>query len=429
MMKARTKYLLFVSIVHLVTLTLSFFIFRETIILFIASEALILLSVYISWQLYNDLIRPLKTLMQGVDAIKDRDFNVKFLPTGAYEMDQLIAIYNKMMDELRLERTQQQQQHFFLEKLIRTSPTGIIIMDYDQKIQQLNPKAEQLLQVTEKELSGLSVKQLKQPVFQEITNLHSGENKTINPTGMQTLKLQKSHFIDRGFPRYFVMIEELTVEILAAEKKAYGKVIRMMAHEVNNTIGPVNSIMQSTLALYNNQPEIINALEVAIDRNNNLNNFMRNFADVVRLPAPNKTVINLHQLLYNVKQLMQYRTGDKQIDFHFQTGEDPIYIKGDHQQLEQAFINIVKNAMEAISEKGVIIFVVDVSVKQIIFRDTGKGIPEEFAGELFTPFFSTKRDGQGIGLMIIREILNNHNFPFSLQTVSKGVTEFAISFK
>ena len=62
-----------------------------------------------------------------------------------------------------------------------------------------------------------------------------------------TYKLQKSHFIDRGFPRHFVMIEELTAEILAAEKKAYGKVIRMMAHEVNNTIGPVNSIMQSAL--------------------------------------------------------------------------------------------------------------------------------------------------------------------------------------
>ena len=140
-MKLRTKYILFVAIIHLVALVLTFFIFRDNKIFFIASEVLIIFSIYLSWQLYNQLIQPLKTLLQGTDAIMDRDFNIKFLPTGKYEMDQLINVFNAMMDQLRTERTQQEQQHFFLEKLIYTSPTGIIILDYDQNIQQLNPKA------------------------------------------------------------------------------------------------------------------------------------------------------------------------------------------------------------------------------------------------------------------------------------------------
>lgn len=97
------------------------------------------------------------------------------------------------------------------------------------------------------------------------------------------------------------MMEELTVEILEAEKKAYGKVIRMMAHEVNNTIGPVNSILESTLKngqLLNEQNGTLkNALQIAVERNHNLNVFMRNFADIVRLPVPNKKKMDLHKLL------------------------------------------------------------------------------------------------------------------------------------
>src|SRR5215213_3549009 len=123
MMRVRTKFLLFVFIMHLLTLVLSYFIFKTNGLLFIISEFFILISILISWQLYKELIRPLQTLMNGVEAIKDKDFNVKFIPTGKYELDQLISVYNEMMDHLREERTRQEQQHFFLEKLIQTSPT------------------------------------------------------------------------------------------------------------------------------------------------------------------------------------------------------------------------------------------------------------------------------------------------------------------
>jgi len=108
-MKLRTKFLLFVIILHAVALVLSFLIFKDNKIFFIASEVLILFSVYISWRLYNELIQPLNMLMQGTDAIKDRDFNVKFVKTGKYEMDELINVYNYMIDELRKERTKQEE--------------------------------------------------------------------------------------------------------------------------------------------------------------------------------------------------------------------------------------------------------------------------------------------------------------------------------
>jgi two-component system, NtrC family, nitrogen regulation sensor histidine kinase NtrY len=427
-MKLRTKYILFISTLHVVAFVLSFFIFRNDKIFFIASEVLIIFSIYLSWQLYTQLLQPLKTLLQGADAIRDRDFNIKFLPTGKYEMDQLIDVYNAMMDRLRTERVQQEQQHFFLEKLIYTSPTGIIILDYDQNVQQLNPKALQLLGMKEKDLLKKSIHEIPNTVLREISKLASGENKTINLNGAETYKLQKSHFIDRGFARYFVMIEELTAEILAAEKKAYGKVIRMMAHEVNNTIGPVNSILHSTLQTQQNDSNINNALQVAMDRNNSLNIFMRNFAEVVRLPVPFKKAIDLHAMIQQLSQLMSLKAGEKKIDFQFKLYSSPIVILADAQQMELVIINIVKNAIEAIEERGTILFISNLHPKQLIIRDSGIGITYAAAEQLFTPFFSTKPDGQGIGLTLIKEILVEHGFSFSLKSISPGVTDFMISF-
>jgi len=432
-MKLRTKFLLFVIILHAVALVLSFLIFKDNKIFFIASEVLILFSVYISWRLYNELIQPLNMLMQGTDAIKDRDFNVKFVKTGKYEMDELINVYNYMIDELRKERTKQEEQHFFLEKLIKTSPTGIIILDFEDHVQQINPKTLELLNLDEMDVKGKSLHEINHPVAQQIIQLKSGESKTITLSGSATYKIQKSHFIDRGFPRHFIMIEELTAEILAAEKKAYGKVIRMMAHEVNNTIGPVNSILESALKANELWKEKKNyslqtALQVAVNRNHNLNLFMRNFADVVRLPEPNKKTIDLTQLIRSVAKLMELKAGEKQIQFDYKLADVPFFISADAQQMEQVLINVVKNAIESIEEKGTITFEANLQKRSLTITDTGKGISAHIAENLFSPFFSTKKDGQGIGLTLVREILLNHGFEFSLKTVAEKQTEFLIRF-
>jgi len=416
-----------------VALVLSFLIFKDNKIFFIASEVLILFSVYISWRLYNELIQPLNMLMRGTDAIKDRDFNVKFVKTGKYEMDELINVYNHMIDELRKERTKQEEQHFFLEKLIQTSPTGIIILDFEDHVQQINPKTLELLNLDEMDVKGKSLHEINHPVAQQIIQLKSGESKTITLSGSATYKIQKSHFIDRGFPRHFIMIEELTAEILAAEKKAYGKVIRMMAHEVNNTIGPVNSILESALKANELWKEKKNyslqtALQVAVNRNHNLNLFMRNFADVVRLPEPNKKTIDLTQLIRSVAKLMELKAGEKQIQFDYKLADVPFFISADAQQMEQVLINVVKNAIESIEEKGTITFEANLQKRSLTITDTGKEISAHIAENLFSPFFSTKKDGQGIGLTLVREILLNHGFEFSLKTVAEKQTEFLIRF-
>lgn len=432
-MRLRTKFILVIGILHLVALVLSFYIFQNNKVFFVASELLILVSVIISWQLYRQMLRPLQTVTEGIEAIKSKDFNVKFLRTGTVEMDRLIDVYNEMMDHLKTERTRQEQQHFFLEKLIQTSPTGILILDFDGNVQQVNPKACTIFGITEQEVLKQPVASINKPLIRDIAELRSGESKTVSPDGVHTYKLQRSHFIDRGFARSFVMIEELTAEILAAEKKAYGKVIRMMAHEVNNTIGPVNSILESTLktrSLWTKEHETLeHALNVAFERNHNLNLFMRNFADVVRLPPPNKAPVDLHQLVKRVVVLFEFKAADARIEFQLEMPGEAFMIHADQQQLEQALINIIKNSMEAIGTDGKIIISANPNGRRLSIIDSGAGISSEHSQHLFSPFFSTKKDGQGVGLTLVKEILLNHGFAFSLQTEAVGRTVFEIEFR
>lgn len=433
-MKLQTKYILFIALIHLVTLVLTFFIFKEQKILFIASEAIIMVSLYFAYRLYKTLVRPLKLIMNGIGAIRDRDFNVKFQPVGQFELDQLIKVYNEMINQLRQERTYQAEQHFFLDKLIQTAPSGIIILDYDGNIANCNPKARKLLGINGEITKGKKIADLDGALAKALAQLPADEAKTISINGIETYKCHKAHFIDRGFPLHFITIEELTVEKLRIEKNAYGKVIRMMAHEVNNSIGPINSIIGSVLNYAGQLPAVDQqdfrqALEVAIERNQKLNKFMRNFADVVKLPPPQKENHDLRQLIHDVCRLLQPTMNAKAITLEVKSPDLPVVVALDIQQMEQVMINVIKNAIEATPENGNI--QIELTDKPPILRilDNGMGIDPGDAEKLFSPFYSTKATGQGIGLTLTREVLLNHGFDFSLKTGADGWTVFEIKIQ
>jgi two-component system nitrogen regulation sensor histidine kinase NtrY len=426
-MKLSAKFILFIVIIHAVAIGLSFYIFQKNRIYFLVSEVFILISLAVCWSLYNEMIRPLQLLLRGVDAIRDRDFNVKFVKTGKYEMDQLIDVYNHMIDQLRQERILQQEQHFFLEKLVQTSPTGIIILDFDENISTINPRAAELSGLKQEQIQGKPLADFSHPVFQTIQKLQTGHAQTITLDGPRTFKIGKSHFVDRGFSRSFVMIEELTAEILAAEKRSYGKVIRMMAHEVNNSIGAVNSILDTTHQLQAPDSDIAHALRIAIERNDHLNHFMRNFADVIRLPEPRLEPVDIVQMLKKVAQLMDFKARAVQTELRLELPAQPRIIHADAGLLEQVLINVVKNAIEASAKPGLVTLGFTDLPTQIVIADNGPGIPKDLEDKLFTPFFSNKQGGQGIGLTLAREILTMHGFAFSLKTEGDGYTRFRIN--
>ena len=427
------KYILFIALIHLTTLVMSFFIFQDQKLIFIGSEIIILCSLYFSYRLYRALVRPIQLISQGVEAMSDRDFSLKFQPVGQAEVDQLIGVFNHMIDQLREERTYKAQQHYFLDKLIRTSPTGILILDLDGNISACNPKAIQLLGLSDSELMGHSPANLENPLLQALAAMPNDSTETIQINGIATYKCHKAHFMDRGFPNHFILIEELTAEKLAIEKQSYGKVIRMMAHEVNNSIGPINSLLDS-IRKYDKylpeseQPEFIQAIQVSHERNQRLNQFMQNFASVARLPQPQKTHQDIRPIISDMAALMRHPMGNKSIDIQLSLPQNPCPVFLDVQQFEQVLINLLKNAIEAIPQQGHIHIALQAHPPILRIQDTGTGISPDHQHLVFSPFFSTKRRGQGVGLTLVRDILSNHEFAFSLGPNEEGRTVFEIQF-
>lgn len=427
-LSTKSKYITYILVLHLVLIALVYKILFQDKFLFIASEVFLLISIAASVKIYQNFMQPNEFVKSGIEAIKDKDFTIKFVLTGKGEVDTLIEVYNLMIDQLREERTKLNEQHFFLEKLIAASPISIVILDFDDKIESLNVKAQNQFKVEKESLTGKKLTETDFPLLIELGNLQDGESRIIKTDGIVTFKVQRSHFMDKGFRRSFLMIEELTAEMLESEKKAYGKVIRMMAHEVNNTLGATDSILQTTRSYLNSEEfiDLNEALRIASERNMRLTKFMRNFADVVRLPMPALESVDINRLVKDVAVFMQSFAKEKGVKFEVDS-LIPLYLQIDSGQMEQVLVNVIKNAVES-CESGNIVQL-KLSEKELAVRNNGKPISQEESNQLFNPFYSSKPNGQGIGLTLSREILTNHGFHFSLKTNEDGWTEFVILFE
>ena len=434
-MSLRHKFILYLLFLHLTFAIAAIFLLWENRIWLLAGEAFFALSFILALRLFRALFQPLDLVMTGVEFIKDKDFTSKFNEVGQPEMDQLIAVYNRMIDQLRDERTRVQEQHYFMEKILRVSPSGIITFDFDEKILLVNPSAALMLQVVPKDLTGKKLADLHTPIAEALHQLKIGESQVIPFQGRRRVKCQKTQYLDRGFTRHFILLEELTEELRRSEKAAYEKLIRMMSHEVNNSIGAVNSLLHSFLNYKaqlraDDRNDYETALQVAIARTEHLNAFMKSFAEVVRLPLPQRQPCDLHELLRNIALLLSAESRKRNIVWKWEIAAPPEPVLMDKNQMEQVFVNICKNALEAIGENGAI--TVRMGKKGgrnfVIIEDTGAGLTPEVRAHLFTPFFSTKENGQGIGLTMIQEILSHHKFEFSLDSQIGSPTQFVIYF-
>lgn len=432
-MTLKTKYILFVVLTLLAFSALTALLYEHNKYLFIAGECIIVVTIVLSFVFYKSLLRPYKILTSGIESIADKDFSIKFLPVGQPEPDRLIGVYNKMIDQLRLERTSATETHFFLQKLIEASPTGIVILDKQNRIQTVNSVAQRIMNIAEVEEAS-DLKELGLPWRTKLIMLNENDTNVVQVNGMNQYKCYKSVFLDRGVKRTFFIIEELTQELLRAERKAYEKVIRMVSHEVNNSMGAVNSIIDSTMQYLknpkpNDTPDFINALDVAKERINNLNHFTKRFSELVRIPPPEIQDCNLMEVINRVFIYFKAELNRENItaQTHLDSDEDVIVLF-DNQQLELVLINIIKNAIQAIGSNGNISAHIYSSPLSLVIENDGEPISNEIREKLFTPFFTTKKTGQGIGLTLTREILVNHGCRFSLLSRNDEITVFKILF-
>ena len=216
----------------------------EKPLLFWSAEAgaLIILLLFIG--LYRKLVRPYQLLFSGIDLLRQQDFASRLRPIRNREANQLIEVFNRMITQLKQERSEVREKNHFLDLLIQASPQGVIILDFDERISEINPAGLKLLKIEDfSQVKGLSLAEAPCELTRELAGLELYDETVIRTADRRVYRCIKSSFMDRGFVHPFLLVEELTREVMKLEKESYERIIRMIAHEVNNSVGAIGSTL------------------------------------------------------------------------------------------------------------------------------------------------------------------------------------------
>ncbi|MBR6035555.1 MAG: HAMP domain-containing protein [Bacteroidaceae bacterium] len=379
-------------------------------IFYVAEGVLVVVLIFLV-VFYRKVIRPIDTLTGGMELLRDQDMSTTLAPSGQKETDEIVKTFNALITRLRNEHLRLDEQNSFLNLLIDASPMGVILCDLSGNVKSMNPAAQ---------------KMLTPAISEAMKTLPLGEETTLRLSNSQIYHLSHLSFLDRGYQHPFFLIESLTSEVMKAEKVAYEKVIRMIAHEVNNNVaGIVSTLDLIGEELHSDTSK--EALDASRERTQKMAEFVTRFANVVKIPEPQLTLCDLSEEVEACHSFLEGLCQTHHIHLTFNLTDEAIPVHLDTTLFQQALVNIVKNAIESITDKGEI--TITTVSKTLTITDNGRGISPEVAQHIFTPFYSTKPQGQGLGLLLIRDILTKHGCTFTLITSpDDGLTRFTIVF-
>ena len=431
-MKLKSFFFILAFLLMVVWVILLFFATQENGWKFYLVEGIVTFSLFYLVYFYRKVVKPLNSIAGGMDLLQAQDFSSRLAPVGQREADRIVAIFNRMMNQLKEERLRLREQNHFLDLLISVSPMGVIILNLDERISMVNKSALGFLsEGTENDILNKNMNELEGSLAEELSRMEKDTTTTIRLSDSQIYRCSYLSFVDRGFAHPFYLIESLTSEVMKAEKKAYEKVIRMIAHEVNNSVAGITSTLDTVHDVLQNMADtedIRDVMQVCVERCFGMSQFITNFADVVKIPEPQMEEVHLNDRVTACKIFMENLCQNRDIDLQLELCEENPLVSMDTSLFEQVIINIIKNATESIDTNGRIIIRTSSVPLMLEIGDTGRGISKEVESKLFSPFFSTKPNGQGIGLIFIREVLMKHNYTFSLRTYPDGITRFKIFF-
>ena len=379
--------------------------------IFYVAEGMLVVVLIFLVVFYRKVIRPIDTLTGGMELLRDQDMSTTLAPSGQKETDEIVKTFNALITRLRNEHLRLDEQNSFLNLLIDASPMGVILCDLSGNVKSMNPAAQ---------------KMLTPAISEAMKTLPLGEDTTLRLSNSQIYHLSHLSFLDRGYQHPFFLIESLTSEVMKAEKVAYEKVIRMIAHEVNNNVaGIVSTLDLIGEELHSDTSK--EALDASRERTQKMAEFVTRFANVVKIPEPQLTLCDLSEEVEACHSFLEGLCQTHHIHLTFHLTDEAIPVHLDTTLFQQALVNIVKNAIESITDKGEI--TITTVPKTLTITDNGRGISPEVAQHIFTPFYSTKPQGQGLGLLLIRDILTKHGCTFTLLTnPDDGLTRFTIVF-
>lgn len=370
--------------------------------------------------------RLLQALLGGISSLRDNDFSISIAATRRDELGELVAMYNELGTILRDERQDLFQRELLLDTVIQSTPLALALTNNRGAVVYSNSAARKLF-LQGRRLEGHSFDELlenvPEPIRAAAARRRDGLFTVETENDQDTYHLSQREFILNAQPHQLYLFKRLTREINRQEVATWKKVIRVIGHELNNSLAPISSLAHSGgLVLENPERERLAEIFSTIEeRANHLKAFIDGYARFAKLPQPIVDAVDWADFLTSLQQTVAFDLKGELPDAkgHF-----------DAVQIEQVLINLLKNAHESGSPDSDIELEVRHAPRDQIVRvlDRGAGMSEQVLKSALLPFYSTKQKGSGLGLPLCREIIEAHGGRLNLANRRDGglIVEFSI---
>jgi nitrogen fixation/metabolism regulation signal transduction histidine kinase len=382
------------------------------------------------------------------DAIRNEDFTLRFPERVSIksfkELNQSLNRVNGLIQEVHLQLQVREQ---YYQEILKQASIGILTFNEKGHILFSNPTLEKLLNYTPlNHIKQLS--QIDEKLYDIFKNFQPFERKLFQLTNEREqiqLALKSTPITFDGQTLLLVVVQDIHKELDEKETDSWIRLIRVLTHEIMNTITPITSISESILKYYKTSDGLVSSeeldehklsstakgLEVIKNQGNNLMEFVQSYRSLLSVPKPDRKLVNVKDLFEKVQVLMQANTDNIKIVWNYTDEKLEFFI--DEKQLTQVLINLVKNAIHSLEDnkKGqvkVSAYIDAKGVKNIEVKDNGPGISPELLEDIFIPFFTTKEQGTGIGLSLSKQIMHLHGGNLKVFSKPNLETAFVLSF-
>ncbi len=364
------------------------------------------------------------------ESIRNEDFTLsypeQFKVKSLNELNKSLNMLNGMIQQIHVANQVQEQ---YYQEILKQADIGILTVNEKGHILFANPTVERLLNYTPLN----HIKQLRQvdsKVYELFANLRPFERKMVQLTNEREkiqLAIKSSSIVLQEQELLLVVIQDIHKELDEKETDSWIRLIRVLTHEIMNTITPITSISETILGYFQKEGGLlpleeldpgrvgstVKGLEVIREQGGDLMQFVQSYRSFLNVPLPDKTLVPAQKLLTRLRLLMDQELEVSNIRLSTESKPEELELYIDEKQISQVLINLCKNALQSLSgqEGGHIAIRAGINGegrKFISVTDNGPGIPPEQMEEVFVPFFTTKEKGTGIGLSLSRQILHLH---------------------
>ncbi len=370
--------------------------------------------------LRTEIVYPLRTLANLLAALHEEDYSIRARGARPEEaLGEVLVEVNQLGTTLREQRLQALEATALVRAVIAELDVAIFAVDKDARLQLINRAGERLLGSHEERLLGQTAVHLGLADYLAIDGYSTIDASF--PGGSGRWSVRRTRFREKGLTHQLLVIADLSRALREEERQAWKRLVRVLGHELNNSLAPIKSIASSLEGILANEPlpadwkeDMDRGLSVITSRAESLTRFMDAYSRLARLPRPNLRPVDLHALVRRVVGL------EHRVKVDVVPGP-PIVVSADADQLEQLLINVVRNAVDAALEnrgRVSISWTKRRSAVEVIVSDDGPGLSG--TTNLFVPFFTTKPGGTGIGLVLSRQIAEAHGGSLVLQNRPSG---------